>query len=85
MMKFHQLLNEHAEELAAIVVLENGKNHGEALASIAKGNETVEYACSLPQLAQGKKEEVSRGVACEDSRDALGVVRQVYNLTAVEL
>ena len=42
------------QELAALVVLENGKNMGEALASVAKGIETVEYACSLPQLCQGK-------------------------------
>jgi len=34
----------------------------------------VEYACSLPQLAQGKIEEVSRGVLCKDRRDPLGVV-----------
>jgi malonate-semialdehyde dehydrogenase (acetylating) / methylmalonate-semialdehyde dehydrogenase len=34
------------------VVLENGKNKAEALASVAKGNETVEWACSMPQIAQ---------------------------------
>lgn len=37
---------------AAIVVAENGKNKAEALASVAKGNETVEWACSMPQLIQ---------------------------------
>lgn len=31
---------------------ENGKNKAEALASVAKGNETVEWACSMPQLMQ---------------------------------
>ncbi|CAN0384630.1 unnamed protein product, partial [Laminaria digitata] len=35
-----------------IVVAENGKNKAEALASVAKGNETVEWACSMPQLMQ---------------------------------
>jgi len=56
---------------------ENGKNRSEALASIAKGNETVEYACSLPQLVQGRKEDVSRGVSCEDYREPLGIVGAV--------
>lgn len=37
----------------------------------------VEYACSLPQLVQGKKEEVSRGVTCEDLKEPLGVVAAV--------
>jgi len=75
--RFKHLVELHAEELAALVTLESGKNHAEALASIAKGNETVEYACSLPQLVQGKKEEVSRGVWCEDVREPLGVVASV--------
>lgn len=34
------------------MVAENGKNKAEALASVAKGNETVEWACSMPQLMQ---------------------------------
>lgn len=41
---------------------ENGKNMTEALADVAKGNETVEYACSLPQLMQGKIDRVSSEV-----------------------
>ena len=46
----------------------------EALADVAKGNETVEYACSLPQLMQGRIDKVSSAVTCQDRRDALGVV-----------
>ena len=46
----------------------------EALADVAKGNETVEYACSLPQLMQGKIDRVSSEVTCRDRRDPLGVV-----------
>lgn len=52
MFRFHHLMETHADELADIVVRENGKNKAEALASVAKANETVEWACSLPQLAQ---------------------------------
>jgi malonate-semialdehyde dehydrogenase (acetylating)/methylmalonate-semialdehyde dehydrogenase len=74
MLKFHALIRENANELADLIVLENGKNKTEALADIAKGNETVEYACSLPQLMQGKIDRVSGEVTCKDRRDALGVV-----------
>lgn len=52
MLRFHALLMAHTDELADIVVAENGKNKAEAIASVAKGAETVEWACSMPQLAQ---------------------------------
>eukprot|EP00903_Cladosiphon_okamuranus_P010607 g10031.t1 len=74
MFRFHALLEEHAEELAELVVAENGKNKAEALASVAKGNETVEWACSMPQLMQGKTLAVSSGITCRDLREPLGVV-----------
>jgi malonate-semialdehyde dehydrogenase (acetylating) / methylmalonate-semialdehyde dehydrogenase len=74
MLKFHALVNKHANELAELIVKENGKNITEALADVAKGNETVEWACSLPQLAPGKTLEVSKGIQCCEIRDPLGVV-----------
>lgn len=77
MMKFHGLIREHAQELAELIVAENGKNITEALADVAKGNETVEYACSLPQLAQGKTLQVSGQVYCQDRREPLGVIASI--------
>ena len=75
LLQFHALVREHAHELAELIVQENGKNITEALADVAKGNETVEYACSLPQLAQGRVLPVSSGgVVCQDRRTPLGVV-----------
>jgi acyl-CoA reductase-like NAD-dependent aldehyde dehydrogenase len=74
MLKFHSLVREHTEELAALIVRENGKNFTEAIAEVAKANETVEYACSLPQVAQGRHIMVSGGVYCQDRRDPVGVV-----------
>ena len=48
------------------------------LSLVMKGSETVEYACSLPQLAQGRILTVSGGgVECRDRRDPLGVVASV--------
>ena len=36
MLKFHALIQQHAHELAALIVKENGKNMTEALADVAK-------------------------------------------------
>jgi len=77
LMKFHALVQEHAQELAELIVQENGKNITEALADVAKGNETVEWACSLPQLAVGNTLRVSGQVSCTDRRDPLGVVAAI--------
>ena len=68
LLRFHALLTKHADPLADMVVLEHGKNKAEALASVLKGQETVEYALSLPQVVQGKMLEVSRGITCSDTR-----------------
>jgi acyl-CoA reductase-like NAD-dependent aldehyde dehydrogenase len=80
MFRFQHLMEIHAEELAQLVVRENGKNIAEARASVAKGNETVEWACGLPQMAQGKILQVSRGVTCSDMREPIGVVASVSPL-----
>lgn len=77
MFKFHHLMESHAQELAELIVKENGKNIVEALADVAKGNETVEWATSLPQMAVGRVLEVSRGITCEELRNPIGVVAAI--------
>ncbi|KAJ3272812.1 hypothetical protein HDV01_005253 [Terramyces sp. JEL0728] len=67
LIRFHQLVIKHKDELADLITKE------EALAEIAKGNETVEFAISLPQLMLGHTLEVSRGVYCQDVRRPHGV------------
>ncbi|KAI9138374.1 Aldehyde/histidinol dehydrogenase [Paraphysoderma sedebokerense] len=74
LLRYHALVNKYADELAEIIVKEHGKNKAEALAEVAKGNETVEYACAIPELIGGRILEVSRGVTCHDTRYPLGVV-----------
>ena len=59
--------------MASLIVSEHGKTKQEALAEIEKGNETVEYAISLPQLFAGDILNVSRGVVCRDFRVPHGV------------
>jgi len=77
LLKFHSLICDHAPELAKLIVSENGKNITEALADIAKGNETVEYACSLASLVPGKQMRVSSDVYCQDRRDPVGIVGSI--------
>ncbi|KAL1921512.1 uncharacterized protein VTP21DRAFT_11228 [Calcarisporiella thermophila] len=72
--KLHRALTDNMDELAKLIQMEHGKNYTEAIGSISKGMETLEYAISLPQLIQGKILDVSRGVSCFDRREPLGVV-----------
>jgi malonate-semialdehyde dehydrogenase (acetylating)/methylmalonate-semialdehyde dehydrogenase len=75
--KFYQALKEHEDELAELIVLEHGKTKNEALGSVRKGIETVEYAIGLPQIAAGRIAEVSRGVTCQEHRVPVGVVASI--------
>lgn len=77
MLKLRHLIEENEEELAQLIMLEHGKNYVEALGSIRKGNETVEYACGMPALIPGKVLEVSNGVKCEEHRYPHGVVASI--------
>jgi malonate-semialdehyde dehydrogenase (acetylating) / methylmalonate-semialdehyde dehydrogenase len=61
LIRYHQLVIKNKDKLADLIVLEHGKTKEEALAEVAKGNETVEFALSLPQLILGNVLEVSRG------------------------
>jgi len=77
LLRFRQLIEQHEEQFVQLVVEENGKNRNEARGSVRKGNETVEYACGMPQLLAGKCLEVSNGVECKELRMPLGVVASV--------
>lgn len=85
LLKLHALIRDNADELADMIVKEHGKTKSEALASVAKGNETVEYACSMPQLVCGQVLEVSRGVECRSYKLPLGVVASIvpFNFPAM--
>ncbi|KAF9559815.1 hypothetical protein EC968_006472 [Mortierella alpina] len=74
LIRFHALMTKHADLLSDLVVLEHGKTKAEALVSVSRGQELVEYAMSLPHVVQGKILEVSKGITCYDTRVPLGVV-----------
>jgi len=68
LIRFHVLMTEHIHSLAELVVLEHGKNKAEAVTSVMRGQELVEYAISLPHVALGKHLEVSKHITCHDTR-----------------
>lgn len=72
--RYKALLEQHIDDLAALVTEENGKIASEARAEILKSAELCEFACSLPQIVTGEVLEVSRGVECRVERYPLGVV-----------
>ena len=77
MLKFYSLVVQHSDELAKLIVAENGKNYTEAMADVAKGNETVEWACGMPQIFAGRILEVSRGIECREVRVPVGLVAAI--------
>jgi malonate-semialdehyde dehydrogenase (acetylating) / methylmalonate-semialdehyde dehydrogenase len=83
--RYKYLLEQHLEELAALVSEENGKTHGEAVAEIEKCIELTEFATSLPQLVAGEVLEVSKGVECRTERTPVGVVASIvpFNFPAM--
>ena len=75
--RYRQLLDQHIDELAALITEENGKVTSEARAEVLKSIELTEFACSLPQIAAGEVLEVSRGVECRIERFPVGVVAAI--------
>src|SRR6476659_3948193 len=75
--RYKSLLEKNLQELATLVMEENGKTLSEGMAEIEKCIELTEFACSLPQLVTGELLEVSRGVECRTERVPLGVVASI--------
>ncbi len=74
MFRFKALLEEHADELAALISSEHGKVHADALGSLQRGIEVVEFACGIPHLLKGEfSEQIGRGIDCHSLRQPLGV------------
>jgi malonate-semialdehyde dehydrogenase (acetylating)/methylmalonate-semialdehyde dehydrogenase len=72
--KFKHLLDEHLHDLATIIATENGKTHDEAVGSVSRGIEIVEFACGIPTLTMGESlDNVTSEVDIVTWRQPLGV------------
>jgi len=76
--KLKMLLEEHIDDIARIITLENGKTFGEAKAEMRRAIENVEVACGIPMMMQGYNlEDVARGIDEMMIRQPLGVVAAI--------
>jgi malonate-semialdehyde dehydrogenase (acetylating)/methylmalonate-semialdehyde dehydrogenase len=72
--KYRELLENHAQELIAVITEENGKTIDEARGSFQRGVECVEFACSVPTLMMGDTvDHVGSGVDGWSTRIPIGV------------
>ncbi|TLX57289.1 methylmalonate-semialdehyde dehydrogenase (CoA acylating) [Stutzerimonas nosocomialis] len=54
MFRFKQLLEDNAEQIAALISQEHGKTIEDAGGELKRGIENVEYACGAPELLKGE-------------------------------
>lgn len=54
MFRFKALLEEHEDELAALISREHGKVLSDARGELTRGKEVVEFACGMPHLLKGE-------------------------------
>ncbi len=72
--KLKRLLEEHFEELARSITLENGKTLEESRGEMHRAIENVEVACGIPTLMQGyNAEDIAAGIDEMMIRQPLGV------------
>ena len=72
--KFRALMEEHQKEIARLISEEHGKVFLDAMGSVQRGIEVVEFACGAPHLLKGEHaESVGRGVDAHSRLQPLGV------------
>ena len=86
MFKFRQLVIDHQDEIADAIVREGGKTHGDALGEIARGRETIDFACGINAALKGEfTDQASTGVDVHTLRQPVGVVAGIcpFNFPAM--
>lgn len=71
---FNQLVQEHIDELAALLTSEHGKVLSDAKGEMIRGIEVIEYACGIPSLIRGAyAEDVGTGIDSYSIPQPVGV------------
>ncbi|WP_443677942.1 CoA-acylating methylmalonate-semialdehyde dehydrogenase [Mycolicibacterium goodii] len=84
--RFRDLVEQHADRLAALITSEHGKVLSDARGEVTRGLEVVEFACGIPQMLKGEfSENVGRNVDGVTFRQPLGVVAGIspFNFPAM--
>jgi malonate-semialdehyde dehydrogenase (acetylating)/methylmalonate-semialdehyde dehydrogenase len=72
--RYKTLLEQHADELAAILTSENGKTAQDAGMEVRRMIQMVEVACGMPSLMMGDSlNDVASGIDCKTIRQPIGV------------
>ncbi|MEL7186496.1 MAG: CoA-acylating methylmalonate-semialdehyde dehydrogenase [Pseudomonadota bacterium] len=86
MFRFKQLLEEHADEIAAAITEEHGKVFDDAMGEFGRGVEVVDYACGIPELLKGEySRNVGPNIDSWSDHQPLGVVAGItpFNFPAM--
>ena len=74
MFAYKNLIEQHREELAALISSQHGKVLSDARGEVTRGLEVVEFACGIPHLLKGEfNDNVGTGVDSWSLRQPLGV------------
>ncbi|CDO09804.1 methylmalonate-semialdehyde dehydrogenase (CoA acylating) [Mycolicibacterium cosmeticum] len=85
-MRFIDLVNQNANELAELLSLEHGKTVADSLGDIQRGIEVIEFAVGIPHLLKGEfTEGAGTGIDVYSIRQPLGVVAGItpFNFPAM--
>jgi len=86
MFRFHSLMDEHLDELAALVTREHGKTLAESQAEMKRGLEMVEFSSGIPHLIKGQTMvNIAAEVDGETNRHPVGVCAGItpYNFPSM--
>ncbi|MBS9535626.1 CoA-acylating methylmalonate-semialdehyde dehydrogenase [Mycobacterium sp. M1] len=86
LMRFIELVNTHADELAELLSAEHGKTVVDAHGDIQRGIEVIEFAVGIPHLLKGEHTEgAGTGIDVFSLRQPLGVVAGItpFNFPAM--
>lgn len=86
MFKMRQLVLDHQDEMARMIVAEHGKNYSDAIGEIQRGRETLDFATEINVALKGEySSDISTGVDIHTIRQPVGVVAGIvpFNFPAM--
>ena len=86
MFRMRQLVLDHQDEMAELIVAEHGKNYSDAIGEIQRGRETLDFATAINVALKGEfSYGVSTGVDIHTLRQPVGVVAGIcpFNFPAM--
>ena len=86
MFKVRQLVLDHQDEMAKLIVAEHGKNYSDAIGEIQRGRETLDFATGINTALKGEfSNNISTGVDIHTMRQPVGVVAGIcpFNFPAM--